>query len=232
MLKGVAEFPFNAPAAVHEHLEQRGLTVITIERINEFEGRIHKLTDSYSRWRVKPEELIEFLRNMGIMLRSGVPILTTLEDATAYSENKTLIKVADDIRLNIETGMQFSDATNLHYDVFPDTVRHLIRIGEETGNLDRMLMDAADHLDRLLQISTDTRKSLIYPSFTFVAILAATRFWVYYVVPGMADLFRNMNVELPAITLFVMAAVEYLEESLLFILAIFSLTLLAIYLCI
>ncbi len=232
VLSGVSEFPFNAPAAVHEHLEERGLTVVTIERINELIGRFYKLIETYSRWRVKREELIEFLRNMGIMLRSGVPILTTLEDTTAYSENRTLIKVAEDIRLGIETGMQFADAADLHQDIFPETVRHLIRIGEETGNLDRTLIDAAEHLDRLNQINTDTKKSLIYPGFTLAGILGATLFWVYYVVPGMADLFRNMNVELPPLTIFVMEAVEYLERELVFTLAVIGLVVLVIYLSI
>ena len=232
VLSGVAEFPFNAAAGVHEYLEQRGLTVIAIERINEILGRSYQLFDSFLRRRVKREDLIEFLRNTGVMLRSGVPILTTLEDATAHSENSTLVKVAEDLRVGIESGLSFADAADLHRDIFPGTVRHLIRIGEESGNLDRTLMDAASHLDRLNQINTDTKKSLIYPGFTLAGIFGATLFWVYYVIPGIADLFRNMNVELPKITLFVLSSVEYLEQNLFFMLTMVAITVLVIYLCI
>ncbi|MCG6872532.1 MAG: type II secretion system F family protein [Gammaproteobacteria bacterium] len=214
VLHGIMELPFNAASTAREHFEQRGLTVITTERISEITGRLDEIRNTWLRRQVRREELIEFLRNMGIMLRSGVPILTALEDTTAHSENASLIRVAEDVRLGIETGMHFADAADQHANVFPDTVRRLIRIGEETGNLDRTLMDAADHLDRLNQINTNARKSLIYPTFVFVGILAATSFWVYYVIPGVADLFRNMNVELPAITQFVLAGVAFLEKNL------------------
>jgi len=232
VLSGIMELPFNAVAAAHEYLEQRGLTVITIDRISEFVGRIHHLIDVYLRRRVRREELVEFLRNMGIMLRSGVPIQTTLEDATAHSENRFLIRVAEDVRLGIEAGLHFADAADQHRDIFPDTVRHLIRIGEETGNLDRTLMDAADHLDRMHQINTDTKKSLIYPGFVFAGLLGTTVFWVYYVIPSVADLFRNMNVKLPEITLFVLSAVQYLEQNLLFIVTLLGAIILIIFLCV
>lgn len=232
VLNGVMELPFNAESTAREHFEQRGLTVITAERISEMAGRLDELKNAYLRRRVRREELIEFLRNMGIMLRSGVPILTTLEDATAYSENRILMKVAEAMRLGIETGLQFADATDQHQDVFPDTVRQLIRIGEETGNLDRTLMDAADHLQRLHQINTDTKKSLIYPGFVLTGILGATVFWVYYVIPGVADLFKHMQVELPKITVFVLSSVKFLEQNLLFMVVMVVTAILAIFLSI
>ena len=85
---------------------------------------------------------------------------------------------------------------------------------------------------RLEQISTDTKKSLIYPAFVFTGILGATAFWVYYVIPGVADLFRNMNVELPQITLFVLSAVEFLEQNLFSMVIMLVSTILIIVLCV
>jgi general secretion pathway protein F/type IV pilus assembly protein PilC len=142
-----------------------------------------------------------------------------------------LARVAEDLGLCIETGMRLADATDRHKDVFPDAVRHVIRIGEETGNLDRTLMDAADHLARVHQIRADTKKSLIYPCFVVAAILGATAFWVYYVIPAVADLFLHLNVELPRITLFVLSAVEFLEHNLRAMLVMASLGVASLFLC-
>ena len=80
------------------------------------------------------------------------------------------------------------------------------------------------------RISTDTKKSLIYPCFVAAAILGATLFWVYYVIPSVADLFRNMRVELPRITLFVLSAVEFLERNLRWMIAAVVLIAFAIHL--
>lgn len=231
VINGVIELPFSAESTAHEHFEERGLTVIAVRRISEIAGRIHDWVERHLRRRVKREELVELLRNMGVMLRSGVPVLTALEDGTTHSDNQALVKVAEDMRLGIETGMRFADAADRHPDVFPNAVRFVMRIGEETGRLDRTLMDAAEHLERVRRIRTDTKRSLIYPVFVLTAIVAATAFWVYYVIPAVADLFRNLNVELPEITLFVLAAVEFLEANLRWMAASLAAVMLTAYLC-
>ena len=105
VLSGVMELPFSAANSAHEHFEQRGLTVITVERISDLIGRLDRFVNTNLRRHVKRQELVEFLRNTGIMLRSGVPILTALEDATAHSENRAMVRVAETMRLRIETGL-------------------------------------------------------------------------------------------------------------------------------
>lgn len=230
ILHGVIELPFNAEAAAGEHFEKRGLTVITIQRISEVAGWLYELINTRLRRKVKREDLIEFLRNMGVMLRSGVPILTALEDVTGHSENQDLARIAEDVRMSIEAGTGLADAIDRHPTVFPDAVRQVIRIGEETGSLDRTLMDAAAHLERMQKINTDTKKSLIYPLFVVAALLGATGFWVYYVIPSVADLFRNLNVELPRVTVLVMTSVEFLVRNFRLMLMIAVLIVAAIFL--
>jgi general secretion pathway protein F/type IV pilus assembly protein PilC len=98
-------------------------------------------------------------------------------------------------------------------------VRNLVMIGDETGTMDRMLGEAADHIERISKMTADTRQALIYPAFVFSAIFAAGGFWIYYVIPNLADLFKQMNAKLPPLTIAVMAGSEWLIAHIAWILA-------------
>ena len=65
---------------------------------------------------------------------------------------------------------------------------------------------------RLGQLGRDTRRAMIYPAVVFAAIFAVALFWAYYVIPNLADLFRNLNASLPPFTLAVLAVLAYLAD--------------------
>jgi len=53
-----------------------------------------------------------------------------------------------------------TEAFNRHPDVFPETVRNLVSIGDQTGTLDRMLGEAAEHVERMINIKRDIKTAL------------------------------------------------------------------------
>jgi type II secretory pathway component PulF len=214
VMAGVIELPLAVDSAAREHFESRGRSVLRVRRISDFGGRLRQhLERRWSRG-IKRDDLIEFLRNLAVMLRSGVPILTALEETISNTPNRELVRAVDRLILSVEAGTSVSDAADQQRHVFPEAVCHLIRIGEETGSLDRTLNDAADHLTRLRQIGTDTRRSLIYPGFVFATTLGAAAFWILYVIPGVSDLFLQMQVPLPPITVFILESAEWLRRYL------------------
>ncbi|MDT8407751.1 MAG: type II secretion system F family protein [Methylococcales bacterium] len=101
-----------------------------------------------------------------------------------------------------------------HRDVFPETVRHLTRIGEQSGALDRTLLDASTHLQRMVHLNQDVKKAMIYPAFVLITLLGASIFWISYVLPNVFDMFRQMNVKLPELTLMVMSGMNHINQHL------------------
>ena len=164
---------------------------------------------------LKREEVADFFRNIAIMLKSGIPMFTAIEDMASDDSSAAVQRVAKDILENLKTGASFSEGVERHSDIVPQTVIHLIRIGESSGNLDRTLMDAAEHLKRVDKIVRDSKRAMIYPSFVFLTILAAAVFWISYVIPNISDLFKQMRVELPALTKMVLAISENIGQNLL-----------------
>ncbi|MDQ7081926.1 MAG: type II secretion system F family protein [Aquificota bacterium] len=83
---------------------------------------------------------------------------------------------------------------------------NLIKIGEETGNLDRVFKDISDHYRRIEDFMSKVKQALIYPAFALTAITSALVFWLVFVLPKLAELFQGLNVQLPGITLFVLVS--------------------------
>lgn len=158
--------------------------------------------------------LAEFLHNLGMMLQSGLPIDLALADLAEESQHRGLRQMTRDLEQAVRSGNSLASGLEWHARLVPETVRSLVAIGEQSGHLDRVLTDSAEHLNRIVELRQGALKTMIYPAFVVLSILGAALFWVYYVLPDLADIFRNMGAHLPPLTLAVMAWVERVRELL------------------
>lgn len=155
------------------------------------------------RQQIRTEDLAGFLRDLGLMMRAGVPALEglkTLVDESDMSGNKAVFMIARHMCDDLNAGVSMTEAFNRHPNVFPETVRNLVAIGDQSGTLDRMLGECAEHVERIMNIKRDIKTALIYPAFVFSTIFGVAAFWIYYVVPNMARLFKQLQAKLPPLT--------------------------------
>lgn len=164
---------------------------------------------------VRPSDLAGFLRDMGIMLDAGVPIMealrTLIEDE---SGDKGVGRIARLVAIDLGTGMRLPQSMDRNPDIFPEAVRNLAEIGDQSGALPKMLLESAAHIERLIDIRRDIRTALIYPVLVFATILGVGFFWLYYVVPNMAQLFKQLNAKLPPLTQWLIAVSDALVQYL------------------
>ena len=163
---------------------------------------------------VSREDIAGFLRDLAVMTGAGVPMLESLRaiaEENEYADNPRLANVAQSLINDLDSGASVSEAFNRHADIFPETVRNLVNIGDETGSVDRVLLEGSEHMERITRMSRGSRRALIYPAFVFAAIFAAAAFWVFYVIPNLSALFRQLHVELPALTRFVLFISDWLS---------------------
>lgn len=214
MSGGVAELPFTDDLAVRTYFEQRGMTVVSVRRLHYVLSFFYGIFSALFRKKISDHELIELLMNLSVTMRSGVPLLSALQDSLGYSQSVAVKKVVEDLHLSFEAGLSFSQATDRYPKIFPEIVRYLIRIGEESGTLEKTLQDSANHLSSLRNIKTGAKKAMLYPTFVFAATIGAAIFWLYYVVPDIVDLFKQMQVTLPAITVFLINLSNFMQSYL------------------
>ena len=162
---------------------------------------------------IRNEDIAGLLRDLAVMTGAGVPMLESLHaisEEYEYADNPRIAGVARALINDLDSGASISEAFNRHADIFPETVLNLVAIGDEIGAVDRVLMEGSEHMERIARMGRSSRRALIYPAFVFIAIGAAAAFWVFYVIPKLSELFRQMNVELPAITVFVLKSADWL----------------------
>lgn len=195
MVKGVAEA--EDIGSVYRDLSSKGLYILTVRKANTAIANIKK---TFMAHKIKRRDVIEFANNLSVMLRAGVHLLTALGDITTTTENKYLKTTIADIKRQVEMGMRFSDAVGFYKVIFPDVFVRIVKVGEETGRLEKSLTDIATHLQRIEDLAQAIKRALIYPAFAIVTTTGALLFWLVYVLPKIISTLKEIGVKLPLIT--------------------------------
>jgi type IV pilus assembly protein PilC len=106
--------------------------------------------------------LSRFCRTYAILMRSGVPILRTLEIVAAASNNVFVEGACRDVAKHVSQGGQVSEIV-AQDDYFPPMVKHMTKAGERTGNVDGMMVKVADFYDAEIETLVAALTSLMEP---------------------------------------------------------------------
>jgi len=114
--------------------------------------------------------LSRFARNLGTMMKSGVPILQSLDIVADTTGNVVLGRAVRDVQESVRTGEALAKPLENHA-VFPPMVVQMMAVGEDTGALDTMLMKISDFYDQEVEATTESLTALIEP--LMIAFLGA-----------------------------------------------------------
>ncbi len=196
--------------AAYTNISSSGLYIVSIKKLD----KLTKLYLDKIKYRgITNKDIIEFANGLAVMIRAGIPLLTAVHDISGAVENKNFKRVIEDVKRMIELGATFSTALSFHKDVFSEIFVHLVKVGEETGQLDKSLIDIAMHLQRMEDLKSAIKRALMYPVFAIITTTGALLFWLVYVLPKITVLFKDMSVELPPLTKAIIAASDFTRES-------------------
>jgi len=162
--------------------------------------------------KVSSDEVVELMENLHLIIKAGLPLYHGLQDLAQDSDNKRFQEMLLSIANAVHDGKSLSTAFEQYREVVGSIILNLIKIGEETGQLEHTLKRAAEFLKRTTALKKKAKGALIYPSFAFVAVMAAMLVWMLYVLPQMTELFKEMDMHLPPLTLAIMAISDFLTE--------------------
>ncbi|MBU1585655.1 MAG: type II secretion system F family protein [Proteobacteria bacterium] len=211
VVSGVVNLPYEDILSAISYLESGENTTIFVKKMGTFSSFIFKLIKQGIRKKIERKFLAEWFNNLSMMLKAGMPLATALEESAVSSDRPDFESDVSDIILSIQRGSSFSAAVERQSHLFPKTAMYLIRIGEESGTLDDRLKDAADHLTRIHAIISDTKQALLYPFFVVITMGGGMIFWFYYVVPKIVSLFKDMDVTLPPLTIFIIGISNFIQ---------------------
>ncbi|MDR0454362.1 MAG: type II secretion system F family protein [Deferribacteraceae bacterium] len=211
-LKKIIEL--NDESQLQSFLGATYLNILKIEQLPS-SGKIWNFQARFEK--VSKKQVIEILENLQTAAVSGVPPNTALLDMAKSADNVYMSDMLTDISYRMQMSMSMSRAMEKYDEVFDGTVLGLIKIGEETGELDKTLKGAADYLLRINKMGDKIKMAVVIPAFTLAAMLTAVIFWMTVVMPGVKDLFEILNVKLPTITLIFLRMSEIVKANLFYI---------------
>ncbi len=106
--------------------------------------------------------LSRFCRTYATLIRSGVPILRTLEIVSAASGKVQIEDACEEIAKHVSQGGQVSEVLAANA-FFPPMMKHMVKAGESTGNVDGMMNKIADFYDVECEATVSALTSLIEP---------------------------------------------------------------------
>jgi type IV pilus assembly protein PilC len=159
---------------------------------------------------VSRRELISFSHDLVLLFSSGVPLLEGLKELVAEVDNPNFARVLDDVRQRLEDGDSLSQAMERYPRVFPDTYVAMIKAGEASGSMEKVLANVVAHLEWQEENKGIIVQALIYPSILFVAVIGLILMLLTFLLPRIANVFEQARVELPKPTLILLAISHFL----------------------
>jgi type IV pilus assembly protein PilC len=147
--------------------------------------------------KVPRKEIMHFSRQLSVFIRAGIPIMEALDviegETTEPLMKKILVEMIEDLR----AGDTFAAAAASHPEAFPNYYIGMLESAELTGNLDSVLNQLAEYIERDVEARGTLTSALIYPgivlgmSVVTVVVLAA------FVLPRFRVFFASLDAKLP-----------------------------------
>jgi type IV pilus assembly protein PilC len=181
-----------------------------------------------TRTKLKRTDLMHFSRQLAVFVRAGIPILEGLEVIREETSNKVLAEVLDDMATQLQSGETFANAAAAHPHAFPSFYVSVLRSAELTGNLDLVLDQLADYIERDIDARQKVTSALAYPLVIFVMAIITAVVLTVFVIPKFESFFEALGAELPVITRALLAVSSFMGDYGMYVLGLFVLIVIAL----
>ena len=181
-----------------EKLREGGLIVESIKESSPASGVDLRLGGA----RTRDKALSVICNQFSIILQAGMPIVRTLELVAGQTADKKLKAVLGEVASDVSAGYSLADSFAKHGQDLPSTFIESVRAGEASGTLEEVFARMGTYYERTSKAKTKARTALIYPGFVCALAVVVIAIIMAFAVPVFARTFEAMNIELPAITQF------------------------------
>ena len=213
-VKGTVKAP-NEVVAQNLFVE-RGYSSLSLEPVPSplsLEGMVPSL------FKVKSDQVITFSRQLATLLESGVTLLPALQLLSQQKSNSPAFRrILAYITSDLSTGSSLSQAISRHAKVFNEIYRRTIEVGERTGNLEVVLRELADHIEKQAILGKKLKSAMTYPIILLTAGILVTIVLLVVVLPPLADMFTKLDADVPLPTKILMATSNFVISYYLYLL--------------
>jgi type IV pilus assembly protein PilC len=163
--------------------------------------------------KIKRAEIMHMSRQLAAFLRAGLTLIEAISTLSEDTDNRGLHKMMVNIEELLRRGETLSDCFDRYPKVFPAYYRGILRSAELTGDLDRVLSQLADYLERDMEAGRKLKSAAIYPAVIFLMSSGAVMILAIFVLPQFEVFFAGMGAELPLPTRMLLGTTDLLGAS-------------------
>ncbi|GAB4178370.1 MAG: type II secretion system F family protein [Coleofasciculaceae cyanobacterium] len=204
-----------SPEQARAILQNRFASVGTVKKSLGLDIDFSELTASFSNLTIKDRAV--FSRQFAAMVNAGVAMVRCLGVLSEQCPNPKLKKALVSISSDVQQGTSLSDSMRKHPDCFDTLYISMVQAGEVGGVLDEVLNRLAKLLEDMARLKNQIKSAMAYP--VVVGVLAIIIFFgmTIFLIPVFAGIFKELEVELPAITQFMVNLSELLRSPMIIV---------------
>ena len=181
--------------------------------------------------RIGTGDICRLARQLSTLLRSGMPLVPALsalveqlqdtsESATTRSrpQDRALAHIMKQIANGVNAGNTLSYTLSRYPNVFSGLFVSMVAAGEAGGTLEETLLRLAEMLEKRAHLAAKVKAATVYPLMMVVVAIAVVVFLLSFVVPGITQIFLEMNRALPWPTQLLIATSAFMKKYLVLLL--------------
>jgi type IV pilus assembly protein PilC len=198
-----------SPSDAEEMLTRAGFNPLVVRRVRQSFWK----KELFKSKRVSSQQILTLTEQMAVLLRAGVPLVSTVDALYQQSENAALKEALETISEDVRGGSPLSEAMGKFPGIFSSFYRQMVILGEHSGDLEGILEQTAAYLGRELALRKTIRRATMYPALVLVLASVTTVVMVKFVLPKILELFYTLDVPLPLITRIVLGTGTFISEN-------------------
>lgn len=156
------------------------------------------------------KDIVNFSKQMSALLEAGVSVVKALQLIHEEEKNPLMRKTLETVINDVRGGKSISVAFGKHQNVFSDFYTNLIRSGEESGKMSQSFFYLSEYMDRNYALISKVRNAMIYPAFVIIIFIVVMILIFTMVIPSLAQILKESNMELPLLTQIVLSISDFL----------------------
>lgn len=199
-------FEAESESDIREFLTSQGYEVLKVEVKKPYDIEIG------GNGPIKAGALSFALTQMSTYIKAGIPLVDSVRILAKQSRKPNEKRAYERLVYDLLKGENLSDAMLRQEKTFPKLLINMVKTAEMTGDLPSILDDMADYYTSIDQTRRQMISAMTYPTVVIIMALCVLVFMLIYLVPQFVQLYEDQDATLPAITLFIMGASDFLKS--------------------
>ena len=161
---------------------------------------------------LKPAEVVDLTRQISVLVGAGLSLDRSLEIICSVSSFAPLVELVEQLQERVRGGDSFSSALEHFPQYFSKFYINFVLSAEYSGTMGPNLEELSRYLDKAQALREQLKSALVYPLTLVLVTLASLAVIFIYVLPEFAQMFADMDAELPSSTAFILGVASWLER--------------------